>query len=446
MLPPPPSSCQSSYIYPHSRQQSSEHTRKPSVRSIAESALGIEHEDGTNIGLDAQEVNDDAAFVEEQRKRGLEETLERLGFGPYHWRLLALCGFGWMSDNSALQCIAVILPRVQIHFDLSSRIVGLLSASTMAGMMVGAVGWGVISDILGRALPFNLTLFLTGVFGICASFSPNFGVLCFWLFLLGSAVGGSMPTDGTLFLENLPHSKQYLLTLLSIFFSLGAVFSSVVSLIFLPGASCRVHAECDFDNHHNDGWRRVLLILGLFNLACALARWFLFNLQESPRYLVSNGREQEAVVALQTIASYNSHTMNIQRVDVSSHEYSTPESNTRHGLFTVADGNDPSENASYGGLEIAPPRSLSNTPLRTGSSFYKTPGSPNRHEGNVFDQSFHGAENRTEEERERLISDESKVLKSDPVRILAVQSNPKSGGKAGRFKWGGCSYPNGERR
>jgi hypothetical protein len=38
-------------------------------------------------------------------ERGLEETLEKLGMGAYHWRLLALCGFGWMSDNSALQCI-----------------------------------------------------------------------------------------------------------------------------------------------------------------------------------------------------------------------------------------------------------------------------------------------------------------------------------------------------
>ena len=81
-------------------------------------------------------------------ERGLEETLEKLGFGAYHWRLLALCGFGWMSDNSALQCIgtsmydqmtklnssAVILPRVQVHFDLTSEVVGLLSASTMAGV------------------------------------------------------------------------------------------------------------------------------------------------------------------------------------------------------------------------------------------------------------------------------------------------------------------------
>lgn len=74
---------------------------------------------------------------------------------------------------------------------------------------------------------------------------------------------GSMPTDGTLFLENLPHSKQYLLTLLSVFFSLGAVLSSVISYTFLPGASCAQFEGCDIAGKANDGWRRVLFVLGL---------------------------------------------------------------------------------------------------------------------------------------------------------------------------------------
>jgi hypothetical protein len=72
-----------------------------------------------------------------------------------------------------------------------------------------------------------------------------------------------MPTDGTLFLENLPHSKQYLLTLLSVFFSLGAVLSSLVSYVFLPGASCVRYEGCDVQGGANDGWRRVLFVLGL---------------------------------------------------------------------------------------------------------------------------------------------------------------------------------------
>ncbi|KLT44613.1 MFS general substrate transporter [Cutaneotrichosporon oleaginosum] len=254
--------------------------------------------------------------IRDDDDRGIEETLERLGFGAYQWRLFALCGCGWMSDNSALQCIAVVLPRVRVHFNLGSEIAGLLSASMMAGMMLGAVGWGVVSDILGRALPFHATLLLTAVFGIAASFAPNFWVLCICMFFLGTAVGGSMPTDGTLFLENLPHSKQYLLTLLSVFFSFGAVLSSVVGYFLLPSASCRDHDSCDFENGANNGWRHVLFTLGAINLGCAIARSLLFRLHESPRYLVSSGRGKEAVVVLQAIADFNQHSMDIDHNDV----------------------------------------------------------------------------------------------------------------------------------
>ncbi|WVR04249.1 hypothetical protein IAU60_001249 [Kwoniella sp. DSM 27419] len=454
MLPPPPASRQSSYVYPHGNTPSRPglapssstfgqtkgfgpgpgHGRIASFRSAAESVLGLEHdldghgEDDTRMGGRARRGSSDdeeAALREEmgmegERERGLEETLEKIGFGAYQWRLLALCGFGWMSDNSALQCIAVILPRVQVHFDLSSRVVGLLSASTMAGMMLGAVGWGVISDILGRALPFNSTLFLTAIFGIGASFSPSFTILCVWMFFLGSAVGGSMPTDGTLFLENLPHSKQYLLTLLSVFFSLGAVLSSVVSLIFLPGHSCRKFEGCNIAGGDNEGWRKVMFVLGLFNLACAFARWFLFRLQESPRYLVSNGREQEAVVALQAIATYNSHSMDIQAVDVQAvengpvetkgtrirdkkdSELPTPDANETEGLALPrfsADRTTP-EGLRYGGIGQNPPvqPSARKHPIRTESAFYATPGPE---EENTFEVSFGSA---AEQEGEGLVS------------------------------------------
>lgn len=73
-----------------------------------------------------------------------------------------------------------------------------------------------------------------------------------------------MPTDGTLFLENLPHSKQYLLTLLSVFFSFGAVLSAVVGLVLLPGKSCRAGDPCDIAGGANDGWRHALFALGCF--------------------------------------------------------------------------------------------------------------------------------------------------------------------------------------
>lgn len=71
-----------------------------------------------------------------------------------------------------------------------------------------------------------------------------------------------MPTDGTLLLEHMPKSKQYLVTALSVFFSVGAVLSAVVSLLVIPQNSCRPSQPCNV-NSQNQGWRYLLVALGL---------------------------------------------------------------------------------------------------------------------------------------------------------------------------------------
>lgn len=44
---------------------------------------------------------------------------------------------------------------------------------------------------MGRSAAFNGTLFFTTVFGLLASFSDSFGMICVALFFLGSSVGVS---------------------------------------------------------------------------------------------------------------------------------------------------------------------------------------------------------------------------------------------------------------
>lgn len=55
------------------------------------------------------------------------------------------------------------------------------------------------SDWKGRIPAFNLTLVITSLFGLLSAFAPSFPLLCLALFGLGTGVGGSMPTDGTLY-------------------------------------------------------------------------------------------------------------------------------------------------------------------------------------------------------------------------------------------------------
>lgn len=92
---------------------------------------------------------------------------------------------------------------------VSDSVIGYLSSAMFAGMMIGAVGWGSCmfdasfelytiitvlapgSDLLGRSMAFNLTLFFTAIFGLLSSYAPSFLSLCVALFFLGTSVGVS---------------------------------------------------------------------------------------------------------------------------------------------------------------------------------------------------------------------------------------------------------------
>ncbi|SCV70168.1 BQ2448_1562 [Microbotryum intermedium] len=266
----------------------------------------------------------------------LDQTLEIIGFGSYQKVLLVLCGFGWMADNMWLQCVAIILPRVQEHFDIGDQWIGLLSTSIFAGMMLGAAAWGSCEfpsqiqtrkeeDRLSTSIPLTLvlvssqTLLLTSAFGLAAALAPSFLWLCFALFWLGTSVGGSMPTDGTLFLENSPPSHHYLLTALSFFFSLGAVLTSLLGVTILPSFSCAesppAKQRCDV-SRDNNGWRIMLGCLALVSLFMGLARIGLFRLRESAKFLVSSGHPDQAVLVLERISRYNGEPTSWELKDV----------------------------------------------------------------------------------------------------------------------------------
>ncbi|KAG1723017.1 major facilitator superfamily domain-containing protein [Suillus paluster] len=249
----------------------------------------------------------------EDTEQGIDDV--EIGMGSYQWTLLSLCGFGWMADNMWIQAIAIILPRVQQHYSVPDNYIGTLSSSMFAGMMFGAVGWGTCSDLLGRSAAFNATLFFTALFGIMASFAWSFLSLCILLFFLGSAVGGSMPTDGTLLLEHMPNGKQYLVTALSVFFSLGSVLSAGVALAVIPSRSCPPSEPCDVATQ-NTGWQYMLITLGIITLSMFLARMVFFRLHESPRYLVHAGRHQEALESLQLISRFNGSELPLELEDV----------------------------------------------------------------------------------------------------------------------------------
>jgi hypothetical protein len=95
-----------------------------------------------------------------------------------------------------------------------------------------------------------------------------------------------MPTDGTVFLENLPEEHHYLLTALSVFFSLGAILTSTIAVAIIPARSCPEGdlASCDVASQ-NTGWRLLLGALSILTLFFFALRLFYFKLHESAKYV-----------------------------------------------------------------------------------------------------------------------------------------------------------------
>ena len=200
--------------------------------------------------------------------------------GRYHWQLFVLCGFGWFADNLWMHGVSLTLPSLSAAFNVSEKQVRLTTSALYLGLCCGSFVWGVLSDVLGRRLAFNATLFLTAAFGLLAAVAPSWPLVCTCFALMGIGVGGNLPVDGALFLEFLPDARASLLTLLSVWWPLGQLSSSALAWWLIGSQTDNVQ-----------GWRAFILAIGLVTLAMFIVRCFVFDLYESPKFLLSRGRQ-----------------------------------------------------------------------------------------------------------------------------------------------------------
>jgi len=251
----------------------------------------------------------------------INRALADCGFGRYQWQLFFSAGFGWFADNIWLQAIAIVMPA--IANEQGFRPYPGIRMATFAlymGLIPGAFWWGMTADVWGRRLAWNSTLFIGAVFGLAVGASPNFYVLCVLLALCGFGTGGNLPVDGALFLEFIPNSYNYLLTLLSVWWAVGQVVASLICWAFLAKYSCDATRigidgyQCTREN--NSGWRYSMYTLGALMLFLWAIRFFVLPMHESPKYLIATGRDEEAVRVIQAIAKSNKREVQLTTDDL----------------------------------------------------------------------------------------------------------------------------------
>ncbi|KAJ6021877.1 Major facilitator superfamily domain general substrate transporter [Penicillium herquei] len=253
--------------------------------------------------VDAEMSSSGLNSVYDRKAMVINRALQDIGMGRYQWQLFFLCGFGWMADNLWLQGVALTLTPIAYEFDISTSWVRFSTCALFLGLCIGASFWGVISDIVGRRLAFNTTLFLAGAFGLAAGGAPSWIGVSALYSCLGLGVGGNLPVDGALFLEFLPCVSGNMLTMLSVWWPIGQLISSLLAWAFIPTYSCSSAVDCTREK--NMGWRYLVLTLGAITMCMWIARFFFFHLYESPKFLLSRGRQEEAVASVHGIAYQN---------------------------------------------------------------------------------------------------------------------------------------------
>lgn len=235
---------------------------------------------------------------------------EEIGFGRFQWQLFFLSGLGWMADNLWLQGVAIVLGQVQTEFNPNR--IEFATLSLYVGLIVGALTWGILADIIGRKLSFNITLCIAGIFGLASGGAPNFVGFCALLACIGFGIGGNLPVDGALYLEHIPQTSQWTLTLLSAFWAIGQLVASLLAWVFIGNFSCAsgtVAGQCAKGD--NMGWRYLFLTLGAMTFLIFIFRFLIFNLEESSKFLIAKGRDEEAIAVLTRIAKKNGTPMSL---------------------------------------------------------------------------------------------------------------------------------------
>ncbi|KAI0858624.1 sugar transporter [Xylaria cubensis] len=229
----------------------------------------------------------------ELKSKLINKAIQDIGMGRYNWQLFILCGFGWFADNLWMQGVSLTLPSLSAEFGVTEKQVRYTTSSLYLGLSIGSALWGLGADIMGRRIAFNLTLLITSIFGTLAAYAPNWPVVCFLFGLMGTGVGGNLPVDGALFLEFLPDASSSLLTLLSVWWPVGQLVSSLFAWYFITNWPV------------NQGWRLFIATIGIVTFIMFIIRFGLFHLFESPKYLLSQGRQAEAVAVVHGIAYRN---------------------------------------------------------------------------------------------------------------------------------------------
>ncbi|KAH8398465.1 hypothetical protein KR215_005769, partial [Drosophila sulfurigaster] len=228
-----------------------------------------------------------------------DKAIDASGFGRFNLILFFLAIFATCANMFESTTMSYILPIAECDLHLTLTDKGVLNACAYAGMIISAIPWGYLSDTKGRRKVLVCGYLLTSICVFGSALSQNFIMLVTFKFLGGLMVNGPAAVLFTYLTEL--HGPKYRSNVLMV---VGMVTSGC--LLLLPVLAWAIFPrDWDFvlfESLAIHSWQIFLFVCALPSLISGFVLW---TMPESPKFLMSQGRNAEALQMLQKIYHIN---------------------------------------------------------------------------------------------------------------------------------------------
>jgi MFS family permease len=217
--------------------------------------------------------------------------LDRLPWSPWHWRVVIALGVSWLLDGLEVTVVGALGPTLQRAdtLGMSAAQIGWAASAYVGGAVLGALFFGRLADRLGRKRMFLVTLAVYLVATVLTAFSFNLASFAFCRFLTGFGIGGEYAAINSAIDELIPARVRGRVDLaINGTFWVGAALGAALSIVLLDPRW--IGPEL--------GWRIAFGLGGILGIAILLVRR---HVPESPRWLLSHGRHDEAEAIVRDI-------------------------------------------------------------------------------------------------------------------------------------------------
>ena len=217
-------------------------------------------------------------------KSDIPARLDRLPWGRFHTLVVAALGITWILDGLEVTLAGSLAGALKESpvLRFTNTDVGLASSAYLAGAVLGAVFFGWLTDRLGRKKLFFITLTVYLLATAATAASWNIASFALFRFVTGAGIGGEYAAINSTIQELIPaRVRGWSDLVINGSFWVGAAAGALGSLMLLNPTV--INPEI--------GWRIAFLIGATLALVIFFMRLWL---PESPRWLITHGRVQEA--------------------------------------------------------------------------------------------------------------------------------------------------------